>query len=129
MRASMTAILLADDNPATRSALVLLLTARLGCADIAVAGDWQALKDASAREQPVLILLDWELPGFLPQDGLPELHAIAPGTAVIALSSLPESDQASKDAGARDFIGKCDSPDKVLRIISAAIKFPSKPVE
>lgn len=117
----MPAILLADDNPATRSALILLLTTRLGCTDIHTAGDWQALKETGIREQPALILLDWELPGFSPQTGLAELREIVSGAALIALSTLPEAAQAARQAGAQAFIGKSHPPDQVLRIIRAAL--------
>ncbi len=122
----MTLILVADDSFPSRSALVLLLSSRLGCAEIAEVTDWNALLCVAAGCQPELILLDWELPGFCPQNGLAELRAIAPKAAVIALSALPEAGQVSLESGARAFIAKSDPPAQVLQIIAGVLGRPAQ---
>jgi two-component system response regulator DesR len=113
----MTRILIADDNPSTRSALVLLLNTRLGVFEIDSSADWTSLLDLAHSRQPAAVLLDWELPGCPAAEGLAALRAAIPQGKIIALSARPEARQAALQAGADAFIGKSDPPGRVLEVL------------
>lgn len=119
-------VLLADDQDFVRSALRLLLEEETG---ITVVGEAKAANDllALARAtRPDLVLLSWELPGLVknglqgPQRTvLPELQALEPQPAVVALSGRPEAGRAALIAGAHGFVSKGDPPECLLTTLRA----------
>lgn len=119
-------VLLADEQDFVRSALRLLLEQEAG---ISVVGEAKAANDllALARAtRPDLVLLSCELPGLVlnGQHGrqptlLPELRALEPRPAVVALSGRPEAERAALGAGADGFVSKGDPPERLLTTLRA----------
>jgi DNA-binding NarL/FixJ family response regulator len=106
-------ILLADDQPQVRSALRLLLEHEPWVCGVGEAEDLQDLLGRSASQSPDVILIDWELPGLLPVDGISSVRQAYPSIRIVALSSRPEARPSALRAGADLFVCKCDPP-KVL---------------
>lgn len=114
-------ILLADDNPSLRSALMILLNTRLKITEMGEAVDWDGLLDQALRLQPALILLDWELNGCLVTEGLANLRAIVPQSKVIAMSARPEARPDALRSGVDAFVLKVDPPQRLLEAVLALI--------
>ena len=108
-------VLLADDNLEIRSALHLLLE-ELGHS-ISDASDISGLF-AELQKGPVdMLLLDWELPGFVPGTHMRDIRLDNPRCVVVAMSGRPEAKAESGRLGAEAFVCKSDSPDALLRIL------------
>jgi DNA-binding NarL/FixJ family response regulator len=106
-------ILLADDQPQVRSALRLLLENDQVC----IVGEVESLGDllsAYPRRSPDAILIDWELPGLSPVDGVSSVRQAYPSTRIVALSSRPEARPSALRAGADIFVCKGDLPEVLL---------------
>lgn len=109
-------VLLADDDPALRSALTLLLETRLDLQVVAEAGTMEALLMAAQSFHPDAILLDWELPGE-PRDGrVAALRVAGPGAKVFVTSARPESAAQARAAQADAFVYKADPPEAILAL-------------
>jgi DNA-binding NarL/FixJ family response regulator len=113
-------ILIADDHPLYRQALAMAASqmrpdARfVECANLA-----SALREATAADDLILILLDLKMPGAEGYSGVALLHAEKPGVPILVVSS-EEAIDAAKNAlrfGAVGFIAK--SAD--LSVIESAI--------
>ncbi len=114
-------VLLADDQPAVRSALHLLLEQEAGFQVVGEAADATGLLLAAANKAPDLLLLDWELPGLPAEQLLRLLRYERPSLKIIAMSSKPEAHQAALDAGVHAFVSKSEPPERVLAIIRALL--------
>ena len=114
-------ILLADDQMKVRSALLLLLAQINGLQIVGEAADATSVLQTVAQKQPDLVLLDWELPGLLPEQLLRLLWYERPSLKIIAMSSRPEAEQAALTAGAHAFLSKSEPPDQVLAIIQSLL--------
>jgi DNA-binding NarL/FixJ family response regulator len=117
MDARKLSILLADDNPATRSALALALQSRLG---LYASGEAANLDDLTALLEECrdsLVLLDWELPGLRPECGVSELRQRFPEARFVAMSARAEAGPQALLYGADAFISKTEPPDKVLALV------------
>ncbi len=117
-------VLLADDKPALRSAIRLLLEQEAGVNIVAEVADAHSLLDEATRSYPDLILLDWELPGLqgnnVAQRVLSALHAFHPNLRVIVLSGRPEAGRPALAAGASSFVSKADPPERLLAALHHA---------
>ncbi len=111
-------VLIADDDAHVRAAIRLLLEQESGVSSVSECASVDQLIDDVARLRPDAVLVDWELPGLQPaQVRLGRLHAVAPSTAVVALSCCPElRPQALRD-GAASFVCKSDAPDKLVAVL------------
>ncbi len=108
-------ILLADDQAKVRSALRLMLENQPHVHILGEAVDATGLQDWINATCPDIVLLDWELPGFDPENGLlSNLRVLCPSLSVIALSGQPEARQSALDAGADAFVSKGDPPECLL---------------
>jgi two-component system response regulator DesR len=105
-------ILLADDNPSSRSALALLLVTRLGATIVGEASTMECLLEQAAATRPDVVLLDWELPGKPETDRIHVLRSVTPGVRVIVISARPESAAQASEADA--FVNKTDPPERIL---------------
>ena len=114
-------VLLADDQPAVRSALHLLLEQEAGFQVVGEAADATGLLLAAANKGPDLLLLDWELPGLPAGQLLRLLRYERPSLKIIAMSSKPEAQQAALNAGVHAFVSKSEPPERVLAIIRALL--------
>jgi DNA-binding NarL/FixJ family response regulator len=123
-------VLVADDQPAVRSAIRRLLQEEPGLFVVGEAVRTEELLDQAQVTQPDLVLLDWELPGLYTTDGAESmpvglatsarhrllllLHALHSHPKVVALSGRPEASQTALDAGADAFVSKGDPPERLL---------------
>ena len=120
-------VLVADDQPAVRSALGRLLKEKLGFNVVGEAAGAKNLLARAAVTPHDLVLLDWELPGLFAADGarcrfMDSLHALDSCPKVIALSSRPGARRVALDAGADAFVSKCDPPERLLTAILTIIE-------
>jgi DNA-binding NarL/FixJ family response regulator len=112
-------LILADDNPATRSALAFILGQRLGlviAGEAASAGELARLLQAPSPQERVMVL-DWDLPGLSQECGLAELRALDPGVKIIVLSARAEARQPALAAGADAFVSMVEPPEMMLATI------------
>ena len=114
-------ILLADDNPEVRSALRLLLEHEPVFAQIVEISDSQSLLMHLKKDCPVVVLLDWELPGPNRSDLLNELRSYCPDMKIIALSSKYEARQEAQEAGVDAFVSKAEPSELVLTTLYALV--------
>jgi len=114
-------ILVADDNPEVRSALRLLLEQEPVLAMVTEAADTQALLRHFRENCPMVVLLDWELPGLQGSDILLMVRSRCPEMKVIALSSKFEARQQALAARVDAFISKTESPEQILSTLRSFI--------
>ena len=107
-------ILLADDNPEVRSALRLLLEHEPIQVMVMEVADTQSLMAHLSENCPMIVLLDWELPGLHNSDFLMRVRSRCPKTRVIALSSKFEARQEARAARVDAFISKAEPPERIL---------------
>jgi two-component system KDP operon response regulator KdpE len=117
----MTRILVVDDEPQIRRALVTNLRARHYEVDSAADGE-EALALA-ARTRPDLILLDLGLPGI---DGIEVVRGVRGWSRVpVVVLSVRESERekvAALDAGADDYVTKPFGMDELLARVRASLR-------
>ncbi len=112
-------VLLADDNDQLRSALALLLEARIGVLIVGEARSMDELLAGLAAAQPEVVVLDWELPGE-PRFGRVEaLRTVVPGVRVIVTSARPEAAAEARAAQADAFIDKAAPPEAIRALFHA----------
>ncbi|WP_336958975.1 response regulator transcription factor [Sphingobium aquiterrae] len=113
-------ILIADDHPLFRQALVLAVGEVAPQCRVIEVATLDAAIDAAARTSDlILILLDLKMPGAVGYSGVALLHAERPSVPILVVSSA-EAQVAAPEAsrfGAVGFIGK----DQDLQAIEAAI--------
>jgi len=114
-------ILLADDNREVRSALRLLLEQEPISALVIDVTDAQELHAHLNGDCPLVLLLDWELPGFKSSDILSLARSRCPGMKVIALSSKYEARQEALAARVDAFVSKAEPPEQILSTLCAFI--------
>ncbi len=111
-------VLLADDQPALRSAVRLLLEQEPEMSIIGEAADAAGLVERAAELHPDLLLLDWELPGLnatgSARDVINSLYASCPAMHIIVLSGRPEAGRHALAVGAGAFVSKADPPERLL---------------
>jgi DNA-binding NarL/FixJ family response regulator len=115
-------IVLVDKHPVTRLGASRVL-ARNGFDVLAEAGDREGALEIVAREHPDICLLDLYLPGGT-IDAIASLTQIAPGTVVVVLAdSLDQADMlAAVRAGARGYLTKDTSPDRLVRALRGVLR-------
>ncbi len=111
-------VLLADDQPAVRSALRLVLEQEPDVDVVGEVAEAEQLLAEAGVVRPDLLLLDWELPGLPAADLLSALRSLCPDTRVVALSGRPEARGPALTTGARAFVSKGDPPERLLAIIA-----------
>ena len=114
-------ILLADDNPEVRSALRLLLEQEPVLAMVMEVSDTQTLLAHLNKNCPMIVLLDWELPGLYSCDFLMLVRSRCPEMKIIALSSKFEARQEALTAGVDAFVSKAEPPEKILSTVCSFI--------
>lgn len=113
-------VLLADDHPGVAKALTRLLS--FECDVVAVVGDGTEVAPAAARLQPVVVVVDVNLPNV---NGLDVCRAITndnPHARVIVVSGMLDDDIAdeARAAGATEFFDKTAMGDDLIRAIREA---------
>lgn len=114
------AVLVADDHPLFRQALMLAVTQVLPDARIVEAGTLErAVAAAAATDGLALVLLDLNMPGAVGYSGVALLHAEVPDVPILVVSGADRAaafDQVAR-FGAVGFVSK----DSALHDIEAAI--------
>ena len=113
-------VLVADDHPLFRQALILAVERVVPDARVIEAGTLAAAARAvDAADDLKLILLDLKMPGAVGYSGIALLHAEAPGVPILVISSA-EGEAAAQEARAFGAIGFLRK-DADLSTIEAAI--------
>lgn len=114
-----TRVLLIDDHPMFRSGLRMVLNASMPDTEVYEAG---SLNDAmnSAPDLLDVMLLDIKMPGLNGVDGIALLKRKWPQVPVLILSSQdePETVRLALARGAKGFISKADTADKIIGLIN-----------
>lgn len=122
-------ILVADDHPAFRAALVLAVRGAAPDAQVIEAGTLAEAAEA-ARKQPglALVLLDLGLPGAEGVSGVALLHSERPDVPILVVSAAgPEAAQPARVFGARGFIPKSAGLDEIETAIARALAGDREP--
>jgi DNA-binding NarL/FixJ family response regulator len=112
-------LILADDNSATRSALAFILGHRLG---LNVAGEAASTAElawllGAGSLQAATLILDWDLPGLCPTEGIAALRKLKPNLRIVVLSTRLEVRNQALAAGADAFISMSEPPEMLLATI------------
>ena len=114
-------ILIADPDPATRKALILLLRRKLGTDEMMEVCDVETLIRSLANTPPDLLLLDWRLYGSPATETCRLLRKAYPHLKIVLLSVDANDATAAKQAGA-DFIYKGASPDELIATLTPLLR-------
>ncbi len=128
-KAKQTTVFLADGRPEVRSALRLVLEQEPAWKVVGEADSAEGLLDRMQVSDPDMLLLDWELPESdrccpskrLGERLVPTLLSHDPSLLIVAMSSRPENDRVSLDAGAHGFVCKCGPPELLLRMLRSVL--------
>jgi DNA-binding NarL/FixJ family response regulator len=117
-------ILIVDDHPLFRQALVIAASNAISDVEIIEAGNLDgALKALELNKDFALILLDLKIPGANGYSGVALIHAEVPSTPILVVSSA-EPEKAAAEAkrfGAIGFISKDNDLGAIENAIGAAI--------
>ena len=114
-------IVIADDQRRARQSLKALLSTSLPEAEILEAADGAEAQRMAEDTHPDLVVMDIRMPGV---DGITATRGIKsrwPGIRVLALSLDPTLRDAALAAGADVFVGKGESPERLLCAISSLL--------
>lgn len=99
-------VAIADDQPAVRSALRLVLEQEPDVTVVVEAANATGLLQQAAKEQFDLLFLDWELPGLEAEQLIRLVRFEQPEVGIIAMSSRSEARATALASGADGFVGK-----------------------
>lgn len=121
----MTTVLIVDDHPLVRGALMQQITSLLPMANVIAAGNADQARTAARQATKLdLVLLDFNLPD---SDGLAllnEWRTTLPGVPVIVVTGEAHVAQAVQDAGAAAFVPKSASESTLRDAIAQALRIP-----
>ena len=109
-----TRVLVADSNPRVRAGLRAFIEAQ---ADLEFVGDANSeswLLWALRVAQPDVVLLDLALAGRPPSGMLQAARECSPRTRIVIMSARPWEESGALQAGAHDFVSKCQPPERVF---------------
>lgn len=122
--------LLVDDETKVCSALCLLLEQEPDWHVATIISETEGLlayfekmnggKDLA--EDPIVLLLDWELPGLNREKVLPVLREKRPDMPIVALSARSYNRPDALKLGVDAFISKNDPPDEMLSTLHALVE-------
>ncbi len=122
----MTRILIADPDMASRKALALLLTRKLGIDCIDEASDTGVLIRCMAENPPDLLLLNWTLQGTPGPETCRLLRKTYRDLKIVLLSPNPEDAEAARAAGA-EFLYKGAPADEALAVLTPLVRLDQNP--
>jgi len=113
-------VLIADDHAAVAKALSRLLS--FECDVVGVAGDGSEVADAAARLQPVVVVLDVNLPNVNGLEICREITRNHPRARVILMTAMIDEAimKAARSAGASSFFDKSAMGDDLVVAIKQA---------
>jgi len=111
-------ILVVEDHPLTRSALVGLLTQH-GFDVVGEAGDGRSAVELARTLHPDLVLLDLALPGMSGLDALPQLRSASPKAEVVVLTASGTEDDllGAIRGGAAGYLLKSEAPERIVEFL------------
>ena len=111
-------VLVADDHPLTRAALVGLLEQH-GVSVVGEAGDGEEAVERSRELRPDIVLLDLAMPGTGGLDALPRIRAAAPESEVVVLtaSGTEENLLGAIRGGAAGYLLKTEPPERIVEFL------------
>ncbi len=114
-------VILADDHPALRIGLRVLLEQTPGVSVVAEAGDGEAALASIVELRPRVAVLDCRLPGRSGAEVAAEVRRQGLPTAVLALSAYSDDQHvlAMLDAGATGYLVKEEAPAAIVTAVRA----------
>jgi len=111
-------VVIADDHPLTRDALVSLLEGH-GFDVVGEAGNGHAAVERARELRPDLVLLDLSMPDVDGLAALPGLRTAAPESAVVVLTASGTEDNlmAAIRAGAAGYLLKTEPPERLVEFL------------
>jgi DNA-binding NarL/FixJ family response regulator len=114
-------ILIADDQKRTRRSLKALISTSLQGSEI-----WEAANGAEALRlaedlHPQLVLMDIRMPEINGLDATRGIKSRWPEIKVLVLSLYPGRQEEARAAGADLFVGKGESPERLLCALSSLL--------
>jgi CheY-like chemotaxis protein len=114
-------VLVVDDHPIVRKALVFYLRTRLKVECIEAANGYEALKTV-AEEKPDLVILDYSMPVMNGIETARVLHSTKPELPILMLTAhFTAAEAASRDLGIRGVFSK-DNVEPLLSQTRAVLK-------
>jgi DNA-binding NarL/FixJ family response regulator len=110
-----TTVLIVDDHPTFRATARMLLEAE-GYDVVGEAPDGEAALELAGELKPDVVLLDLGLPGI---DGFEVARRMAPGPAIVLVSSRDKRDIGPLDDPVKGFIAKGELSGDALRAVLA----------
>jgi two-component system nitrate/nitrite response regulator NarL len=117
----MCSILIADPDSASRKALALLITRKLGITIYCEAGDVDTLIRLLVDDPPDILLLDWKMYGAPAPETCRLLRKAYPSMKIVLLSVDADDSLVAQECGAA-FIHKGASPDKMVSMLESMLK-------
>ncbi|HEY8571844.1 response regulator transcription factor [Phenylobacterium sp.] len=116
--------LICDDHPLMREAVAGALRDRWPNLTLDEAGDYPTAWRLAEAGGPAFCLVDLDMPGAAPVDGVAALHACAPQALILALTGLTDAGllEAVRAAGAAEVFSK--NTDATLLIANLAERLP-----
>lgn len=112
-------VLLAESQPKVRGALWLLLQEQPAVEVVGGVADARALLLAVKQRCPDLLLLEWGLPPEAPDMLMRLIRLRCPDLQVVVLGSYPEMEGDALAAGAAAFVGKGETPGRLMSVLRA----------
>jgi DNA-binding NarL/FixJ family response regulator len=111
-------ILIADDHPLTRDALVALLRQN-GFDVVGEAGGGAEAIRLAGELRPDLVLLDLSMPDLSGLEALPHVRAAAPESEVVVLTASEDEDNllAAVRGGAAGYLLKSEAPERIVSFL------------
>ncbi len=120
----MTRVVVVEDHPLYRDAVVSLVGGLSGCEVVGSHGDAESALAAAPEERPDVVMLDLALPGM---DGITALSRFqsmdpAPSVLVLTMSEEPPVLAAALRAGARGYVVKGAEPGDIARALEGVAR-------
>ena len=111
-------VLVVDDHPIVRAGLRRLLATEPGT-EVLEATDGKGALSVFRKEQPILVVLDLNLPGIGGLEVLARLKAVDPDARILVLSMHDDQIHVTRalQAGAAGYVSKNASPEELLEAI------------
>ena len=115
-------VLVVDDHPAFRRALISALTLVEGVEVAGEAGGGLAACDEAAAIRPDVILMDLSMPDISGIDAMRKIHESQPALPVVILTAHADEgvEREAREAGATGFLAKGVPLEEIVRTLSEA---------
>ncbi len=120
----MTRVVVVEDHPLYRDAVVALVRGLSGCEVVGSHPDAETALAGAAEERPDVVVLDLALPGMDGITALSRFRSMDPQPAVLVLtmSEDPPVLAAALRAGARGYVVKGSEPDDIARALEGVAR-------